>query len=51
MTSSPSASLEDMHVPDDLIERDQWVLWRYEARHGKPTKVPYQVAGDRADTY
>lgn len=50
MTSSPSASLEDMRVPDDLIERDQWVLWRYEARNGKPTKVPYQVAGDRADT-
>lgn len=39
-------------VPDDLIERDQWVLWRYEGRSkgGKPTKVPYQASHLRADT-
>jgi hypothetical protein len=30
-------------VPDDLSERDQWVLWRYEERNGKRTKVPYQL--------
>jgi hypothetical protein len=30
-------------VPDDLSERDQWVLWRYEERNGKATKVPYQM--------
>jgi len=35
-------------LPDDLTERDQWVLWRWEARGGKPTKVPYQVNGSRA---
>jgi len=28
-------------VPDDLGERDQWVLWRYEERNGRATKVPY----------
>jgi putative DNA primase/helicase len=26
----------------------QWVLWRYETRNGKPTKVPYQANGKRA---
>jgi putative DNA primase/helicase len=29
-------------IPDDLKERDQWVLWRYEPRNGRLTKVPYQ---------
>jgi len=38
----------EFRVPDDLTERDQWVLWRYESRNGKPTKVPYQVNGNRA---
>jgi primase-polymerase (primpol)-like protein len=32
-------------VPDDLAERDQWLLWRYETRNGNPTKVPFQVSG------
>jgi hypothetical protein len=30
-------------VPDDLSERDQWVLWRYEERNGRTTKVPYRL--------
>jgi hypothetical protein len=30
-------------VPDDLRERDQWVLWQYEERNGRATKVPYRV--------
>jgi len=30
-------------VPDDLRERDQWVLWQYEDRNGRATKVPYRV--------
>jgi hypothetical protein len=39
------SSPEKIVVPDDLSERDQWVLWRYENRQGgKPTKVPYQVS-------
>lgn len=37
-------------VPDDLTERDQWVLWRYETRDGKRTKVPYQPNNRRAKT-
>jgi len=28
------------HVPDALRERPQWVVWRYETRGGRPTKVP-----------
>jgi hypothetical protein len=37
-------------VPDDLSERDQWVLWRYEERNGRRTKVPYQVGRRPAST-
>jgi hypothetical protein len=36
-------------VPDDLAERDQWMLWSYVTMKGKPTKVPYNVAGKAAD--
>lgn len=28
-------------IPPELRERDQWVLWKYESRDGKQTKVPY----------
>jgi hypothetical protein len=37
-----SAQIIVPRVPDDLSERDQWMLWRYEGRNGKTTKVPYQ---------
>ena len=37
-------------VPDDLVERDQWVLWRYVARNGAKTKVPFQANGRPADS-
>jgi primase-polymerase (primpol)-like protein len=30
-------------VPAQLRHRRQWVCWRYEARGGKTTKVPYQA--------
>lgn len=30
-------------IPAELIERDQWVLWRFETRDDKPTKVPMSV--------
>lgn len=42
MTGITLAPVPNFPLPDDLAERDQWVLWRYEARDGKPTKVPYQ---------
>jgi putative DNA primase/helicase len=31
-------------LPADLRDRRQWVVWRWELRDGKPTKVPYRVA-------
>ena len=30
-------------VPAELRILDQWVLWRYETRAEKPTKVPYDA--------
>jgi primase-polymerase (primpol)-like protein len=45
-----SISSNKFRVPDGLAERDQWVLWRYESRDGKSTKVPYQPNGCRADS-
>jgi hypothetical protein len=48
--NSIAHAFPDFRVPDDLTERDQWVLWRFEARNGKPTKVPYQASGKPADS-
>jgi putative DNA primase/helicase len=42
--------IPNLRVPDDLAERDQWVLWRHEDRDGRSTKVPYQVGGRRASS-
>lgn len=28
-------------IPANLTDRNQWVVWRYEERNGKQTKVPY----------
>jgi putative DNA primase/helicase len=28
------------NIPEELTERPQWVVWRYEQRDGKQTKVP-----------
>ncbi len=30
-------------VPSDLIELQNWVVWKYERRGTKPTKVPYAL--------
>jgi putative DNA primase/helicase len=30
------------NIPAELKERDQWVVWKFELRDGKWTKVPYQ---------
>lgn len=35
-------------LPQQLITSNQWVLWKYEKRNGKKTKVPYQVDGSPA---
>ncbi len=38
-------------VPSELQERPQWVVWRYESRDGRETKVPYRADGrGRAST-
>jgi putative DNA primase/helicase len=39
-----------IRVPDSLTEIDQWIVWRYEQRDGKATKVPYQLNGIRASS-
>ncbi len=37
-------------LPAELTAVAQWLLWRREDRHGRPTKVPYAAAtGRRAD--
>jgi putative DNA primase/helicase len=41
-----SPSLRDV-VPPELKLREQWVLWRYELRDGKKTKVPYNTRTGR----
>lgn len=38
------------NIPEPLTERPQWVLWCYEERDGKMTKVPYTDTGWRAST-
>lgn len=35
--------VEASAIPAELRERRQWVVWRYEERDGKPTKVPYNA--------
>jgi len=37
-------------VPAELKALRQWVLWREEERDGKPTKIPYQVSGRKAQS-
>lgn len=33
------------NIPEQLMERPQWVCWRLEERDGKATKVPYVAGG------
>lgn len=40
----------ELSFPDDLVEHDQWVLWRFEMRNGRQVKMPYQMNGNPADT-
>lgn len=37
-------------VPAELKSLRQWVLWKKELRDAKPTKVPYQVNGRKAQS-
>ncbi|OGB26205.1 MAG: hypothetical protein A3I66_00705 [Burkholderiales bacterium RIFCSPLOWO2_02_FULL_57_36] len=37
------------NIPADLANRQQWLLWKFEAKEGqtKPAKMPYYVSGGR----
>ena len=39
-----NSNIDVQHIPDALIARDQWVVWKSEQRGGKATKVPYDPA-------
>ncbi len=45
-------NLTSIPLAAQLCEPDaqRWVLWRKEVREGKPTKVPYQINGQKADS-
>jgi putative DNA primase/helicase len=34
-----------MILPDDLMQVDQWVLWRYDTNNGRKTKIPVNAHG------
>ncbi|SEP19739.1 hypothetical protein SAMN04487948_12049 [Halogranum amylolyticum] len=40
MTEEPTETLTQESIPDELVERPQWVCWRREQRDGKATKIP-----------
>ncbi len=43
-TTANTVELLD-NIPEELRRRPQWVVWKYEERDGKPTKVPYIAGG------
>lgn len=43
-----AATLDPATIPQALKSIPRWVLWKLEARDGKPTKTPYQVNGRMA---
>lgn len=46
MTATPMQQSNNRvfdNIPSELKTLDQWVMWRYEDRDGRPTKVPYQA--------
>ncbi len=50
MIQARPSVISDFQAPDDLTERDQWVVWRSEDRNGRFAKVPYQTTGYPADS-
>lgn len=47
---NPQPSHTWEHVPESLKMLRQWVLWRYETRNGKRTKIPYQPNGQKSES-
>jgi primase-polymerase (primpol)-like protein len=50
MANAPTVPTSVLQVPDDLVELEQWVLWRRENVSGRETKVPYSVRGHKASS-
>ena len=51
MTETESSIPTRSTVPETLLEYDQWLCWRTEARDGKPTKIPVNPSsGEFAST-
>lgn len=48
--SAPTTPEPYVDVPEKLKTLANWVVWKHETRHGKPTKVPYdaKINGDSA---
>ena len=44
-TLEPHVNVES--IPMDLRDVARWLVWRYETRRGKPTKVPYHPVRKR----
>jgi putative DNA primase/helicase len=42
-TMSPAVTFDASGVPEPLRSVPNWLLWRYESRDGRPTKVPYSA--------
>jgi primase-polymerase (primpol)-like protein len=38
------------NIPDELKERPQWLLWKWEKRDGRWTKPPYKIEGQPASS-
>jgi putative DNA primase/helicase len=38
------------NIPEELQRVPHWIVWRKETREGKPTKVPYQINGEMAQS-
>jgi hypothetical protein len=47
-SASPPTTIVVENIPQELRDREQWVLWRYESRKGRRTKVPKQADGTNA---
>lgn len=39
-----------INVPSELLALNQWVCWRFVQRDGKQTKVPFDIAGNEAES-
>lgn len=48
--AQPEIGVKPENIPIELRDFRQWVLWRYETRNDKPTKVPYAINGKPAST-